>query len=45
MKKVYGFGTLEEAMRYADKNYNRGSYKVVETNSGKFAIEMVEEFS
>ena len=40
MKKVYGFRSVEDASRYADKNYMRGSYSIVETNSGKFAIEM-----
>ncbi len=44
MKKIYGFRTFEEADRYADKNYHIGSYKVVETNSGTFAIEK-EEFN
>ncbi len=40
MKKIYGFRTLEEASKYADKNYNKGSYTIAETNSGNFAIEM-----
>ncbi len=40
MKKVYGFGTLDEAESYAAKNYYQGSYRIVETNSGNFAIEM-----
>ena len=40
MKKVYGFKSLEEASKYADKNYMSGTYLVVETNSGNFAIEM-----
>ena len=43
MKKVYGFGTFEEAARYADKNYNIGSYKITETNSGSFAIEKLAD--
>ena len=38
--KRYGFKTYEDASIYADKNYNRGSYRVTETNSGSFAIEM-----
>ena len=44
MKKVYGFRTFEEASQYADKNYNRGSYSITETNSGNFAIEMNKLF-
>ena len=39
MEKVYGFKTFEEAKAYGEKNYYRNSFKVVETNSGKFAIE------
>ncbi len=42
MKRVYGFRTPDEAEEYADKNYYRGSYKVIETNSGSFAIEIVK---
>lgn len=42
MKRVYGFRTLGEAEQYADKNYYRGTYRVIETNSGSFAIEMMK---
>ncbi len=41
MSKIYGFRTFEDAAAYAEKNYYRDTYKVVETNSGKFAIEKV----
>lgn len=37
--RKYGFKTYEDASMYADKNYNRGSYRIIETNSGNFAIE------
>lgn len=37
--KIYGFRTFEEALAYAEKNYYRDSFKIVETNAGTFAIE------
>ena len=40
MKRVYGFGTFDEALQYADKNYYRGMFNIVETNAGSFAIEV-----
>ena len=40
--RKYGFKTYEDASVYADKNYNRGSYRIIETNSGNFAIEKEE---
>jgi len=40
--KIYGFKTYEDASIYADKNYNRGSYTITETNSGSFAIDKEE---
>lgn len=43
MGKVYGFDTFEEANEYAEKNYYRDTYRITETNSGKFAIEKITE--
>ena len=42
MKKVYGFATFKAAEEYAIKNYYRGAFRIVETNSGNFAIEMLQ---
>ena len=39
MKKVYGFNTFDEALKYADRNYYEGTYNIIETNLGTFAIE------
>ena len=39
--KVYGFRTFEEAMEYAEKNYYKNSFQIVETNAGTFAIERI----
>lgn len=43
MRKIYGFRTEDEAVRYADKNYMSGSYQIVETNSGNYAIKKLAE--
>lgn len=43
MKKVYGFKTYRDAIAYADKNYHRNTYRIVETNLGTFAIEKIFE--
>jgi hypothetical protein len=39
MEKRYGFRTFDDAFEYAEKNYYRDQFKIVETNAGKFAIE------
>jgi hypothetical protein len=41
MGKKYGFRTFEDATSYAERNYYRDTYKIIETNSGKFAIEKI----
>ncbi len=43
MGKIYGFRTFKDAKAYAEKNYYRNTFKVVETTSGNFAIEKVTE--
>ena len=37
------FHAREEAERYADKNYGRGTYKIEKTKHGNFRIVRIDE--
>lgn len=43
MKAVYGFKTKKDAEKYADKNYYRGTYKIEETYTGNWRINIEKQ--